>query len=121
MKNKRKACKNSIHWIRGHLSHLEAEFNLLSDYVKKAVGVDGMVDSFTAIPVMAPVVLSLCLVILISCNGVVTFNLLLLSEFSGRVISENMLIVVAALKIVGSLGGLLISSWFGLKMLLLIG
>ena len=103
------------------MSDLRTDFTQLSDYLSKSVGADGLVDSLTKRSVLAPAVLSVLIVILSSCNGLVTFNLLFVTEFSRSLFSENMMLVAAALKIGGSICGLLIASQSGLKMLMLLG
>ena len=100
---------------------IRTEFTQLSEYLSRSVGAGGVFDSLTKRSVLAPAVLSVFLVIISSCNGVVIFNLILVTELSGTLISENMMLVAAALKIGGSLVGLLIVSRYGLKMLLLLG
>ena len=121
LKGKKTVCVDSLQWLRGHLSDLGSEFSHLSDYLSKSVGADGVFNSLTKRSVLAPVALSVLLVILTSCNGLVTFNLLFVSQFSGQILSVNMLLVAAAMKIVGSLGCLLVVSRSGMKMILLLG
>ena len=120
-RDKKTECVESLQWLRGDMPDIRTEFTQLSEYLSRSVGAGGVFDSLTKRSVLAPAVLSVFLVIISSCNGVVIFNLILVTELSGTLISENMMLVAAALKIGGSLVGLLIVSRYGLKMLLLLG
>ena len=120
-KDKKTECIDSLSWLRGQTFDIRTEFTELSESLNKSVGSDGILITMTKRSVMVPAVLSLFLVIISSCNGVVTFSLIFVTEFSGRLLSENMMLIAISLKIVGSLGGLLIVSRYGLKMLLLLG
>ena len=120
-RGKKKECIDSLSWFRGHMSDIRTEFNQLSEYLSTAVGSSGVLESLSKRATLVPTVLTLFIVILSSCIGVVTFNLIFVTKFSGNMISEEMTLIVNFLKICGSLGGLLIVSRYGLKMMLLLG
>ena len=107
--------------MRGHLSDLGTEFTQLAECLDKAVGARGVLDTVINKAVMAPVGLCVILVIVASSSGYFSFSLLFMTNFTGNILSNNLVMVQSALKIVGGLAGLLVGSKLGLKMLLLLG
>ena len=121
VKNEKTLCVDSLQWLRGHLSDLGTEFTQLAECLDKAVGARGVLDTVINKAVMAPVGLCVILVIVASSSGYFSFSLLFMTNFTGNILSNNLVMVQSALKIVGGLAGLLVGSKLGLKMLLLLG
>ena len=80
-----------------------------------------MLATLTNKAVLAPVGLSVVLVIIASSSGFFNFFLLFVTNFTGTSVNENLLMVESAIKIAGALAGLLIGPKIGHKMLLLLG
>ena len=103
------------------MSDLGTEFTQLADCLEKSTGAKGVVMTVMNKAVLAPVALCVIIVIIASSSGLFSFSLLFVTNFSGKTISDNLLMVESALKIGGALTGLLLGPRIGLKMLLLLG
>ena len=121
VKNQKTLCVDSLQWLRGHLSDLGTEFTQLANSLDNSTGSKGMLATLTNKAVLAPVGLSVVLVIIASSSGFYNFFLLFVTNFTGTSVNENLLMVESAIKIAGALAGLLIGPKIGHKMLLLLG
>ena len=120
-RNDKTGCVDSLQWLRGNLSDLAGEFLQISSRLENAFGSRSLIKSIRRRAVYIPVLLCVIIVGLSSLSCLQNFSLLLITNFTGKSLSLNMVLVEISIKLTGCLLALILNQKIGVKMLLLLG
>ena len=120
-RNDKTGCVDSLQWLRGNLSDLAGEFSQISSRLENSFGSRSLIKSVRHKSVYVPVLLCVVIVTLSSLNCLQNFSLLFITNFTGKSLNINMVMVEISIKLTGCLVALLLNHKMGVKMLLLLG
>ena len=136
-RNDKTACVDSLQWLRGSLSDLAGEFTQISNKLENALGsrwkcfvtwstiadliFRSLFKSLKHKSIYRPVLLCFLLISLSSMSCFQSFSLLFITNFSGKTLSVNLVMVDISIKMCGCLAAVLLSKKVGVKLMLLLG